>query len=143
MTRRPNGASARRHASKDSPPLISSTTSTGSPSFASRIAASRSSARESIAASAPSRRASSRFSSDEASPITRPAPIRFASCTASEPVPPAAAWTTTDSPSWSRAEIRSRLRAVRPCSSSAGGLLVGDLVGDRHQDGLVTATFWA
>ena len=41
MTRRPNGASARRHASKHSPPLISSTTSTGSPSFASRIAASQ------------------------------------------------------------------------------------------------------
>ncbi len=58
------------------------------PALASRIAASRSSARESTAASAPRRSASSRLSSDDARAITRPAPMRFASCTASEPVPP-------------------------------------------------------
>ena len=84
-----------------------------------------------------------------ASPPTRrarspgPAPIRFASCTASEPVPPAAAWTTTDSPSSSRAEIRSRLRAVRPWSSSAAACSSETSSGTGTRTASGTATFSA
>ena len=60
----------------------------------------------STAASAPSSSASARFSSLDAVAITRPAPIARPSCTASEPTPPAAAWTTTLSPSCTRALVR-------------------------------------
>ncbi len=68
---------------------------------------------------APSSSASSRFSSVDAVAITLPAPNARPSCTASEPTPPAAACTTTLSPSASRADVRYRCQAVRPWMSSA------------------------
>ena len=117
MTMRPNGARVRRQASNASPPLISSTASTSRPVVGLEDRRPRSSARESTVASAPSRAASSRFSSLEASAITRP-PARLASCTASVPVPPAAASTTTVSPGWSRAQRWTSACAVSPWSSS-------------------------
>ena len=117
-TIRPSGASAASSASKASPPLMWRTASTRSPPFASRIAAPRSSLRESTVASAPRRSTSARFSSLEARPITL-APARLASCTESEPVPPAAASTTTVSPGSSRAQRWTRPIAVRPWSRSA------------------------
>ena len=66
-------------------------------------------------ASAPSPWTSSRFSSLEASPITR-APARFASCTERLPVPPAAASTTIVSPGSIRAQRWTSAIAVSPCS---------------------------
>ena len=74
----------------------------------------RPSAAGSIATSAPSSSASARFSSLEAVAITRPAPSAWPSCTAIEPTPPAAPWTTTLSPSATRAAVRYRCQAVVP-----------------------------
>ena len=88
------------------PPDISSTTSTWRPSFASRIAAVRSSASGSTAASAPSSSVFARFSSELAVAITRPAPNCLPSCTARLPTPPAPDTTTTLSPSASLAWVR-------------------------------------
>ena len=135
VTIRPKGAITERQASKAAPPDISRTTSTCSPPLASRIASARSSERESTLASAPSRSVSSRFSGVEARAMTR-APMRLASCTARVPVPPAAAWTTTrlaglDPP----ADAQQRPRG-QTLEQDAGGLVVGDLLGDRHQRGL-------
>ena len=134
VTRRPNGASASRQASNAAPPHISRTTSTGSPLV--RVE----DRRLQVLGAGVDRRvgaqplqASSRFASLDAMPITRPAPMRLASCTASEPVPPAAAWTTTDSPCCEPGRGPQQARAVRPWSSSAGRLLVGDRVGHRDQ----------
>ena len=59
-----------------------------------------------MTASAPSSVASARLSSLLALAITRPAPIGFASCSARLPVPPAAEWTTTVSPSRIWAAVR-------------------------------------
>ncbi len=73
----------------------------------------------STAASAPSSSASARFAWLEAVAITRPAPSGAPSWTASEPTPPAAAWTTTLSPARSCADVRYRCHAVRPWTSSA------------------------
>ena len=122
VTIRPNGASAFRHSSNTRPPAISKTTSTRRPPLASLRAAARSSRSPSSATSAPSDSASSRLSSVEASAITRPAPIGLPSCVASEPTPPAAATTTTVSPSATRPTVRYRCQAVSPCSSSASAV---------------------
>ena len=54
--------------------------------------------------------------------MTRPAPIGPPSCTASDPTPPAAACTTTLSPSASLAEVRYRCHAVSPWSISASAV---------------------
>ena len=118
-TIRPNGASASAHWSNTRPPDISSTTSTGLPSFASISAPLRSSSAASTAASAPSSIALARFSSVLAVAITRPAPNGFASCTARLPTPPAPEITTTDSPCASFALVLNRCHAVRPWISSA------------------------
>ena len=76
MTRRPNGASASSDASKTSPPAISNTTSTWVAAVGLDAGGSvRPAGAESMAASAPSSSASSRFSALEAVAITRPAPI--------------------------------------------------------------------
>lgn len=69
------------------PPTMSSTTSTRRPPLASSSVAVMSSARESTATSAPSSRASARFSSLLAVAMTRPAPHALASCTAIVPTP--------------------------------------------------------
>ena len=69
-------------------------------------------------ASAPSRSTRARFSSLEASPITF-APACLAICTASVPVPPAAASTTIVSPASIRAQRWTSAIAVSPCSSIA------------------------
>lgn len=76
-----------------------------------------SSAFESTVASAPSSFARFRFSSLLAVAITRPAPHALASCTAIVPTPPAAAWTTTDSPASRWAFFFSSTQAVVPCTS--------------------------
>jgi hypothetical protein len=55
----------------------------------------------------------------DAAAITWPAPKCFASWIASEPTPPAAAFTRTDSPQPSRALFRSTCHAVSPWMSSA------------------------
>ena len=54
--------------------------------------------------------------------ITRPAPNGRPSWVASEPTPPAAAWTTTLSPGAIRAHVRYRCHAVSPWSSSASAV---------------------
>ena len=108
--------------SNTSPPAISKTTSTGWPRFASTSRSVRPSGAPSTATSAPSSSASSRFASVEAVAITRPAPIGRPSCTASEPTPPAAAWTTTLSPGATRPHVRYRCHAVSPCSSTASAV---------------------
>ena len=119
MTIRPNGASAPSDWSNTSPPAISNTTSTFRPSFASSRRSFIPAGDASTATSAPSSSASARLSSVEAVAITRPAPSGLPSCTASDPTPPAAACTTTDSPGRSCAEVRYRCQAVRPWISSA------------------------
>src|SRR6266496_2241692 len=106
-------------ASKTGPPTISSTMSTPRPSLASRSRSLRRSGEPSSATSAPRSSASWRLPSVDAVAITRPAPQRFASCTSSDPTPPAAAWTTTVSPSAIRVLVRSRCHAVRPCETRA------------------------
>ena len=75
--------------------------------------------------------ASSRFSSLEASPITF-APARLAICTASVPVPPAAASTTIVSPASTGRSVDQRHRG-QPLQQQRRGLVVVDLVGDRDQ----------
>ncbi len=72
---------------------------------------------EEIATSAPRSSASLRLSSVLAVAMTRPAPHSFASCTAIEPTPPAAACTTTLSPSARCALLRSSSHAVAPCTT--------------------------
>ena len=116
---RPNGASAARLASKVLPPTISSTTSTFLPPLAATSAALRSASPASTVTSAPRSAASCRFSGEEATPMTVPAPHALASCTASVPTPPAAACTTTLSPVARCVEVRSRCQAVSPCTISA------------------------
>ena len=81
----------------------------------------------------PSSSASARFSSLEAIAITRPAPSGWPSCTASEPTPPAAEWTTTLSPCGD---------APGPIEVPGGGALhdqrerraVVDAIGDREDE---------
>ena len=127
-------AAARR--SKPRRRSCASTASTCSPPFASRIASCRSSARESTVASAPRRAASARFSSLEASAITR-APARLASWTARRPgaagrpprrrpSPPPGCWAQ---------KLTQRVRG-EALEQKRRGLLVADLVRKRHQPGL-------
>ena len=49
--------------------------------------------------------------------MTFPAPQALASCTERVPTPPAAAWTTTDSPGARWVLVRSRCQAVSPWTS--------------------------
>ena len=122
VTRRPNGASAPRLSSNTRPPAISSTTSTGSPRFASTSAAPRSSRVTSTAASAPSSSASARFSSVDAVAITRPAPQRLGELDR-ERADPAGRGVHDDArPGASFAEVRNRCHAVSPCRSSASAV---------------------
>ncbi len=103
VTSRPNGASAARLPSNVAPPTISSTTSTLRPPLASTsrcvdVVGRRPRLSRTTPTSAPRSSARSSLSWDDAVAITRPAPACFASWTARLPTPPAAAWTTTDSP---------------------------------------------
>ena len=95
----------------------------------------RLSERESTVASAPSPSTSARFSSLDASPITR-APALFAIWTESDPVPPAAASTTTVSPASTRAQTPDQRHRGQPLEEQRGGLVVVDLVGDRDEERL-------
>ena len=115
-------AIARSATSKISPPASSRTTSTSRPSLASNNRSRSPSGDPSIAASAPKAKHNSRFSGDDAVAITRPAPSGLASCTASEPTPPAPLTTSTDSPARIRAQVRYRCHAVNPCNNSASAV---------------------
>src|SRR6266487_963276 len=104
---------------KRDPPTASRMTSTRLPLLASTTRSVYPPAAPSTATSAPRSSASFCLSGLEAVAMTRPAPKIFASCTASEPTPPAAALTTTVSPGWSCALVRSRCHADRPCTRMA------------------------
>ena len=134
--RRPSARTARAYGGRPRTPRRRSSREPrrpAGPPFASMIASPRSSARESTAASAPRRAASARFSSVEARRDDPPAPARFASCTASVPVPPArrldddrlARLEAGDSGGPARARSAPGAAAPRP--------VVADLVGDRDQ----------
>ena len=93
-------------------------------------------------ASAPSRSTRARFSSLEARPITL-APARLAICTESEPVPPAAASTTTVSPGSIRAQCGDQGHRGQALQQQRRRLVVVDLVGNRHQQPSGTTAFSA
>ena len=98
-TARPPSPSERRLSVKRSPPTGSITTSTPPPerSFASSFHGPS----ERSTSSAPASRATRSFSSEETTANVR-APSPFATCSAAVPMPPAAPWTSTVSPSASR-----------------------------------------
>ena len=92
---------------KRSPPTGSSTTSAPPSALASSFHAPS----ERSTSSAPASRATRSFSSEETTPIVR-APSALATCSAAVPMPPAAPWTSTDSPSCSRPRVCSANSAV-------------------------------
>ena len=101
---RPPSPSARKARSVAAPPTGSTTTSRPRPSVQSRTWARQSSARVSMAAWVPARKATRRFSSLDAETSTRAAmAAATANCTAARPTAPAAPSTSTVSPGCSRA----------------------------------------
>ena len=101
---RPPSPSARKARSVAAPPTGSTTTSRPRPSVQSRTWARQSSTCVSMAAWAPARKATRRFSSLDAEASTRaPMAAATANCTAARPTAPAAPSTSTVSPGCSRA----------------------------------------
>src|SRR5579884_3940684 len=108
-TTRPPSRSERMLSVKRSPPTGSTTTSTPPPETS--FAWSFQGPSERTTSSAPASRATRSFSSPETTPIVR-APRPFATCRVAVPTPPAAPWTSTQSPSASRPRSFSAKYAV-------------------------------
>jgi hypothetical protein len=130
----PLGRTDRRLASKVARPTESKTTSTP-PGTTARTASTRSERRWLMTCSTPSPRRYPALASDEvlASTVT---PCRMRNCTSSDPVPPAAAWTSAHSSGtpWRTSWVMAW--AVMPCSSTAAASL------DVSSSGTGTRTSW-